>query len=233
MTSSTPLNWFSHGKASAVPPRGMMEFLLPLLFSLALAGCGTAIPTDSDPAASPVVNQERGAPGSPAAATPPAQPTPLPLFASAAGRVEQLGPGLRPGARFRAGELLALIVGPEAAREEQRALAALRRAEVEEARLRLTVQQRLLQRARGAEADASLDAKLAAVRAAAAKRREAERAVERARRSPERIRIEAPFDGSTRTVGVEPGRFVESGVAIARIAPATAGEGDRIESRGD
>ncbi len=139
------------------------------------------------------------------------------LVAEVGGRVVEVGPGLEPGAFFRAGEVLARLDPRDVELRVARARAGLARAIAEAEFARATFERQRALRGQGIASDAILDESHRAARIAEARRREAEVDLEAARVDLARTEVVAPFDGRTRTNSVDVGGFVSVGAPVARI----------------
>ncbi len=139
------------------------------------------------------------------------------LVAEVSGQVLQVEPGLEPGAFFQAGDLLARLDPRDLELAVERARASLARARAEEEYARATYERQRALQDRGIASASVLDESRRAARIAEARRREAELDLEAARTDLSRTEIVAPFDGRTRSRGVDVGGYVSVGTPVASI----------------
>jgi RND family efflux transporter MFP subunit len=139
------------------------------------------------------------------------------LVPEVAGRVVWVSPALAAGGFFRAGEPLVRLDATDYDLRVKRAEAAL-----DSARSQAELAARNRTRSRELSADGLLpatsreDAEHAAASTAAVLR-DAEAALDQARRDLERTTLSAPYDGRVRDEKVDPGQFVERGSALATL----------------
>jgi RND family efflux transporter MFP subunit len=139
------------------------------------------------------------------------------LVAQVPGQLLRVGPGLEPGAFFRAGDVLAELDPRDLELAVKRARAALKRARADQEFANATrARQRALEQ-NGIASSAIVDETRRAAESAEARRLEAEVDLEQAQRELARTRILAPFDGRTRTRSADVGRFVSVGTSLAHI----------------
>lgn len=139
------------------------------------------------------------------------------LIAQVQGEVTGVGPGLEPGAFFRAGDVLALLDAADLKLARDRAAAVLERARAEEEYAAANLERQEMLGGQGVASGFELDTARRNARITKAQRMEAEVDLARAERDLERTRIVAPFDGRTRSRAVNVGRFVSVGTPIARV----------------
>jgi len=139
------------------------------------------------------------------------------LVAEVSGRIVWVAPGLANGGFVEPDEVLARIDPGDYEVAQERAEAALERADSQHA-VAASNLSRVEKMARGGVASPSaLDDAKNTERVARAAKRDAAAALEQARRDLERTRITSPFSGRVREKHVDVGQFVTRGAPVARV----------------
>ncbi len=146
------------------------------------------------------------------------------LVPEVAGRVEWLSPALAAGGFFEKGEPLIRLDRRDHEVRLRRAEASLAGLRSQAALARRTHERSQVLAADGLLARQTLDDTENAAAVAEAARREAEAALEQARRDLERTVLHAPFEGRVREKHVDVGQFVERGTPVARLYAVDAAE---------
>ena len=139
------------------------------------------------------------------------------LIPEVSGRVTWTSPALVSGGAFRAGDVLLRIDDADYRTQEQRAEAALQRAEVEHAHAGDELERLASLHQRQLASQQQLDNTRRIARVAEANLVEARSNLEQARRDLARTELLAPFDGLVRSEQVDLGQFVSRGQSFGTI----------------
>jgi RND family efflux transporter MFP subunit len=139
------------------------------------------------------------------------------LIPEVSGRVQYMSPSLVNGGHFQAGDVLLRLEDQDYRSANQRAAAALARAEAEYEHARFEYQRIESLEARQLVSRSQMENMLRAYRVSEAALQDARANVEVAKRDMERTAITAPFTGLVRDERVDIGQFVSRGTAIATL----------------
>lgn len=139
------------------------------------------------------------------------------LIPEVSGRVTWTSPALVTGGSFKADEVLLRIDDADYRSTEQRATAALERAEVEQEYARDELKRLQSLSAKKLASDSQLDSARRSFRVAEANLADATAALDQASRDLARTELRAPFDGLVREEQVDLGQFISRGQSIGTI----------------